>query len=237
MPEDGDSRRPAGGTRCWARHSDDARSAARSHSPPHATSHPRPIRHHSGRAVPRHLDHRADDVDRISPARALSRQGRGAVGRRGGGQRRRPRARRSHRPARPDDSASRYLVGIARASRARRTNLAHGARSRARGQALEQSRLPRVRRARTRIRRRESHYGRAARRRRGDARRVEAGTCPLLTQSAATVPKSYPGTEMRGIGCPITRSIVRTIAISSGDMNVYASPSFAARPVRPMRCT
>ena len=39
-------------------------------------------------------------------------------------------------------------------------------------------------------------------------------------QSAATVPKSKPGTEMRGICCPITRSIVRTIAISSGAMKV-----------------
>ena len=34
-----------------------------------------------------------------------------------------------------------------------------------------------------------------------------------------------------------TRSIMRTIAISSGDMNVNASPVCAARPVRPMRCT
>jgi hypothetical protein len=42
---------------------------------------------------------------------------------------------------------------------------------------------------------------------------------------------------MRGICCPIMRSIVRTIAISSVDMNVYASPVAAARPVRPMRCT
>jgi hypothetical protein len=35
----------------------------------------------------------------------------------------------------------------------------------------------------------------------------------------------------------ITRSIVRTIAISSGDMNVKASPVAAARPVLPMRWT
>jgi len=39
-------------------------------------------------------------------------------------------------------------------------------------------------------------------------------------QSAATVPKSYPGTDTRGIGWPITRSMVRTIAISSGAMKV-----------------
>ena len=55
-------------------------------------------------------------------------------------------------------------------------------------------------------------------------------------QSAATVPKSYPGTEMRGIGEPMVFSIERTIAISSGDMKVNASPVVAARPVRPMRC-
>ena len=55
--------------------------------------------------------------------------------------------------------------------------------------------------------------------------------------AAAGFPKSYPGTEIRGIGCPITRSIVRTIAISSGAMKVNASPVAAARPVRPMRCT
>ena len=51
------------------------------------------------------------------------------------------------------------------------------------------------------------------------------------------VPKSNPGTETRGISCPITRSIVRTMPISSALMNVYASPVLAARPVRPMRCT
>ena len=34
------------------------------------------------------------------------------------------------------------------------------------------------------------------------------------------VPKSNPGTDTRGISCPITRSIVRTIPISSADMNV-----------------
>ena len=55
--------------------------------------------------------------------------------------------------------------------------------------------------------------------------------------NAQPVPKSYPGTDTRGIDCPITRSIVRTMAISSGAMNVTASPDAAARPVRPMRCT
>jgi hypothetical protein len=40
------------------------------------------------------------------------------------------------------------------------------------------------------------------------------------TDTSAVVPKSYPGTEMRGICCPIVRSIARTIEISSGDMNV-----------------
>jgi hypothetical protein len=38
--------------------------------------------------------------------------------------------------------------------------------------------------------------------------------------SSAVVPKSYPGTEIRGICCPIMRSMVRTIAISSVDMKV-----------------
>ena len=56
-------------------------------------------------------------------------------------------------------------------------------------------------------------------------------------QSAASVPKSNPGTEIRGMGWPITRSIKRTIAISSGDMKVKASPSLAALPVRPIRWT
>ena len=60
---------------------------------------------------------------------------------------------------------------------------------------------------------------------------------PNGCQSAAAVPKSYPGPAIRGIGEPITRSIDRTIAISSGAMNVNASPVAAARPVRPMRCT
>ena len=55
--------------------------------------------------------------------------------------------------------------------------------------------------------------------------------------SVAGFPKSYPGIEIRGIGCPITRSIVRTIEISSGDINVNASPDAAARPVLPMRWT
>ena len=60
-------------------------------------------------------------------------------------------------------------------------------------------------------------------------------SCPA--HSTATVPKSYPGIEMRSIGWPRTRSIVRTMAISSGAMKVNASPLAAARPVRPIRCT
>jgi hypothetical protein len=71
----------------------------------------------------------------------------------------------------------------------------------------------------------------------GRLRELHALVCLALRQSAATVPKSYPGTEMRGIGSPRTRSIIRTIAISSGAMKVKASPVAAARPVRPMRCT
>jgi len=59
--------------------------------------------------------------------------------------------------------------------------------------------------------------------------------CPV--HSTATVPKSYPGIEMRSMGWPSTRSIVRTMAISSGAMKVNASPLAAARPVRPIRCT
>jgi hypothetical protein len=50
-------------------------------------------------------------------------------------------------------------------------------------------------------------------------------------------PKSNPGMETRSIDCPSTRSIVRTMAISSGAMKVKASPVCAARPVRPMRWT
>lgn len=50
-------------------------------------------------------------------------------------------------------------------------------------------------------------------------------------------PKSNPGMDTRSIDCPSTRSIVRTMAISSGAMNVKASPVCAARPVRPMRWT
>ena len=60
---------------------------------------------------------------------------------------------------------------------------------------------------------------------------------PPPSPHSAIVPKSNPGTETRGIDSPIVRSIVRTIAISSGAMNVYASPVVAARPVRPIRWT
>lgn len=68
------------------------------------------------------------------------------------------------------------------------------------------------------------------------ARGEREGSAPPA-HSTATVPKSYPGIEMRSMGCPSTRSMVRTMAISSGAMNVKASPLAAARPVRPMRCT
>lgn len=46
----------------------------------------------------------------------------------------------------------------------------------------------------------------------------------LLRRYSAVVPKSNPGTEMRSIDWPITRSMSLTVAISSGDMNVNASP-------------
>lgn len=58
-----------------------------------------------------------------------------------------------------------------------------------------------------------------------------------VLRHVATDPKSNPGMETRSIDCPSTRSIVRTMAISSGAMNVKASPVCAARPVRPMRWT
>lgn len=43
---------------------------------------------------------------------------------------------------------------------------------------------------------------------------------PLSSSVVPYVPKSYPGTEIRGISWLITRSIVLTIAISSAHMNV-----------------
>ena len=50
------------------------------------------------------------------------------------------------------------------------------------------------------------------------------------------MPKSKPGTDTRGICIPVTCSIRRTIAISSGAMNVYASPVAAELGNTPAVC-
>ena len=79
---------------------------------------------------------------------------------------------------------------------------------------------------RTRVGHRQYDRGREPRRALGYRRDVAPRARPhsLVIRSSVfgllQVPKSYPPTEIRGIACPITRSIERTIAISSAHMNV-----------------
>ena len=130
-----------------------------------------------------------------------------------------------------DRDPFRHGGGIGSGARRRRHALASRAARALLGVARRHSRFDRLLSDGTRVRGGEHATDRRAWRVRRDGHGLTCGEGQTMTRrelllyvGSATVPKSKPGIEMRSIGFPNTRSMVRTIAISSGAMKVKASP-------------